>query len=51
MSVAFGQSEGYEVTEGESVEVCVVLTGTLEREAVVNISTMDNTAIGDIVLN
>ena len=39
----------YNVTEGGSREVCaVVVSGTLERDAVVTLSTEDGTAIGEL---
>ena len=40
------EESGYVVTEGESVEVCALLTGELEREAMVNISAVEGTALG-----
>ena len=40
------EGSGYMVTEGDTVEVCVVLTGALERDITVNLSTMGDTATG-----
>lgn len=45
VSVAFEES-GYVVTEGEGVAVCVLLTGELEREALVDVSAVEGTASG-----
>ena len=46
ITVSFRASE-YSVSEdGERVEVCVVLRGTLEREVLINVATTSGTADG-----
>ena len=44
---AFLDEDGYTVSETDgALEVCVVLDGFIDREVTVNLSTVDETAIG-----
>ena len=45
MTIGFERTE-YSVDEGDQVEVCVVRSGTLERDAVVRASSVDDSAAG-----
>ena len=38
----------YVLTEGEGVVICMELVGVLERDAAVNITTVDSTATGRV---
>ena len=49
--VVIGVESDYTVSEGSTLEVCAVLvSGTLERDAVVTLSTEDDTAMGELSL-
>ena len=42
----------YTVDEGVMVEVCTVVTsGTLERDAIIQLSSANDEAVGEIVIN
>ena len=44
---AFLDEDGYTVSEADgALEVCVILNGFIDREVTINLSTVDETAIG-----